>query len=44
MLATDWRDEVLRTRVAARVGEEGAAVLMPAPDRRHARHRARRGL
>lgn len=30
MLATDWRDELLRTRVAARVGEAGAAVLMPA--------------
>lgn len=30
MLATDWRDELLRTRVAARLGEEGAAVLMPA--------------
>lgn len=29
MLATDWREELLRARVAARVGEEGAALLMP---------------
>jgi penicillin amidase len=28
-LSTNWRDELLRARVGARVGEEGAAVLMP---------------
>jgi penicillin G amidase len=29
-LGTNWRDEVLRLRVIARVGEDGAAALMPA--------------
>jgi penicillin G amidase len=28
-LGTNWRDELLRLRVMARVGEEGAAALMP---------------
>jgi penicillin amidase len=29
-LSANWRDELLRLRLAARVGEEGAGVLMPA--------------
>ena len=29
-LSANWRDELLRLRVAARVGDEGAALLMPA--------------
>jgi penicillin amidase len=29
-LSANWRDELLRLRVAARVGDEGAGLLMPA--------------
>jgi len=30
LLSTNWRDELLQARIAARIGEEGAAQLMPA--------------